>query len=148
MLSVYGRRHAFVCRFMSQSTNIYLKIPIALKKVVRTLLRLSGRATFNCPLMQLCFVATSCRHFTSLSMMLWQALHFWRRCVRLSGHMCVILRGCMCVYMLCKYEPRYGYMSACILISIDFSNSLIVAQFGFWFFCYNPIPILPNFIYL
>ena len=30
MLSVYRRRHAFVCGFMSQSTNIYLKIPIAL----------------------------------------------------------------------------------------------------------------------
>ena len=30
MLSVYRRRHAFVCGFMSPSTNIYLKIPIAL----------------------------------------------------------------------------------------------------------------------
>ena len=50
--------------------------------------------------------------------------------------MCVILRVCLCVYiyMLCKYEPRYGYMSACIPISIDFSNSLIVAQFGLLFF--------------
>ena len=30
MLSVYGRKHAFVCKFMSRSTNMYLKIPIAL----------------------------------------------------------------------------------------------------------------------
>ena len=42
--------------------------------------------------------------------------------------------ACVYIYMLCKYEPRYGYMSACIPISIDFSNSLIVAQFGLLFF--------------
>ena len=30
MLAVYGCRHAFVCTFMSHSTNMYLKIPIVL----------------------------------------------------------------------------------------------------------------------
>jgi len=30
MLSVYGRKHAFVCKFMSCSTDVYLKRPIAL----------------------------------------------------------------------------------------------------------------------
>ena len=92
MLSVYGRRHAVMCKFMSQTTNMYLKIPSELVMpvftVVRILLRLSGRATCNSPLMRLCcFVDTSYMHFT---------LH---RCVQRLDHMCVILCVCVCVFV-------------------------------------------------
>ena len=49
--------------------------------------------------------------------------------------MCVILRVCLCVYiyMLCKYEPRYGYMSACIPISIDFPIRSLLHSSVFYF---------------
>ena len=103
MLSVYGRRHAVVCKFMSQTTNMYLKIPselvIPVFTVVRILLRLSGRATCNSPLMRLCcFVDTSYMHFT---------LH---RCVQPLDHMCVILCGCLCV--VCVYACIGVYLCA------------------------------------
>ena len=57
-------------------------------------------------------------------------------CTAVGPYVCNSARvgACVCVYMLCKYEPRYGYMSACILIPIDFSNSLIVAQYKLLFF--------------
>ena len=96
MLSVYGRRHAVVCKFMSQTTNMYLKIPselvIPVYTVVRILLRLSGRATCNSPLMRLCcFVDTSYMHYiTSM-------------CPAVGSYVCnsvwVFVCGvCVCVY--------------------------------------------------
>ena len=36
------------------------------------------------------------------------------------------MRVWVCVYVLCKYESRYGYMLVCIHISVDFYNLLWV----------------------
>ena len=40
---------------------------------------------------------------------------------------------CVYIYMLCKYEPRYGYMSACIPISIDFPIRSLLHSSVFYF---------------
>ena len=54
--------------------------------------------------------------------------------------MCV----CVYVYMLCKYESRYGYMSVCIPVSVDFYNFLWVILYvvilqSFWLYFFDSL---------